>query len=171
MLILNPGYINVGDRVFIRDGIRLEVIKTNNTRMPDLSIGDDTNIEQNVHIVCHSRIRIGRNVSIAGHCCVVDVNHPYSDLSEPGKIGARIQDEDSFVDIGDGCFVGYGAVILPNVRIGMFSVIGANSVVTKDIPDYSVAAGIPATVIKTYDRDRQMWVRTTARPVLSRHVS
>jgi len=82
------------------------------------------------------------------------------------KIGARIEDKDSFVEIGDGSFIGYGSVILPNVKIGTYVVIGANSVVVTDIPDYSVAAGAPAMVVKRYDREKQIWVRTRPQPVL-----
>jgi len=54
-------------------------------------------------------------------------------------------------------------VILPNVRIGVQVVIGANSVVTADIPDYSVAAGAPAIVLKRYDWEKQAWVNTASR--------
>jgi acetyltransferase-like isoleucine patch superfamily enzyme len=128
-----------------------------------LSIGSDTNIEQNVHIVCHSRIRIGSNVSITGNCSIVDVTHPYGDVQTQTKIGARIADEDSFVEIGEGSFIGFGSVILPNVKIGANVVIGANSVVLTDIPEYCVAAGAPAVVIKQYDRGKKVWVRTASR--------
>jgi acetyltransferase-like isoleucine patch superfamily enzyme len=161
LLILNPGHIRIGERVSIGPGIRLEVVRSNSSRIPSLSIESDTNIEQNVHIVCHSRIRIGRNVSVTGNCCIVDVTHPYSNVHDPVKIGAAIKDEDSFVDIGDGSFIGFGSVILPNVRIGVHAVIGANSVVTADVPDYSVAAGAPAIVLKQYDWEKQVWVTIT----------
>ncbi|MDR3548197.1 MAG: DapH/DapD/GlmU-related protein, partial [Candidatus Pacebacteria bacterium] len=70
-----------------------------------------------------------------------------------GNVGALIVDEDSYVEIGDGSFIGYGAVILPNVRIGKRAVIGANSVVTHDVPDFSVVAGSPAKVIRTYSQE------------------
>jgi acetyltransferase-like isoleucine patch superfamily enzyme len=159
LLLSNPGFIRIGNRVSIRDGVRLEVVLSNNTRQPLLDIGDDTNIEQNVHIVCHSSIRIGSKVSITGHCSIVDVTHPYADVLDPAKIGDRICDHDSFVEIGDRSFIGFGSVILPNVKIGTQAVIGANSVVTTDIPDYSVAAGSPAVVLKRFDWDSRSWVR------------
>ena len=92
-------------------------------------------------------MHIGNNVSITGNCSIVDVTHPFSDVHDSRKIGARILDDDSFVEIGDGTFIGYGAVILPNVRIGANAVIGANSVVAHDVPDYSVASGVPAIII------------------------
>jgi len=159
LLILNPNFISIGERVLIRDGVRLEVVRSSEARIPELAIGNDTNIEQNVHIVCHSRVRIGANVSITGNCAIVDVTHPFSDIHDPQKIGSRIKDENSFVEIGDGTFVGFGAVILPNVRIGVHSVIGANSVVTKDVPDYSVAGGNPAIILKRFDFSKGLWVR------------
>jgi acetyltransferase-like isoleucine patch superfamily enzyme len=159
LLLLNPNFISIGERVLIRDGVRLEVIRSNPSRNPALTIGDDTNIEQNVHIVCHSRVSLGKNVSITGNCSIVDVTHPFSDLSNPTKIGVRILDEDSFVEIGDGTFVGFGAVILPNVRIGKCAIIGANSVVVSDVPDYAVVAGVPAAVLKRYDFAQGAWVR------------
>ncbi|HZR57824.1 MAG TPA: acyltransferase [Terriglobales bacterium] len=158
MLILNPQFVSIGKRVSVRDGIRLEVVRSNDRRIPRLVIDNDTNIEQNVHIVCHSSVHIGRNVSITGNCSIVDVTHPFEDVDDPEKIGVRIRDEDSFVEIGDGCFIGFGSVILPNVRIGKCVVIGANSVVTHDIADYSVAAGAPAVVLKRYDFTKRVWV-------------
>jgi len=166
LVILNPSYISIGDRVSVRDGIRLEVVLSNDEMVPCLSVGDNTNIEQNVHIVCHSCIRIGRNVSITGHCAIVDVTHPFDDVHDARKIGARIKHEQSFVEIGDGTFIGYGTVILPNVRIGTYVVIGANSVVANDIPDYSVAAGVPAVVVKQYDQERKKWLRAATQRVL-----
>jgi acetyltransferase-like isoleucine patch superfamily enzyme len=160
LLIFNPGFISIGKRVSIRDGVRLEIVRSNDRRLPRLLIGDDTNIEQNVHIVCHSYIRIGSKVSITGNCCIVDVTHPFRDVQDTTKIGARIEDEDSFVEIGDGSFIGFGTVILPNVRIGRFAVVGANSVVAKDVPDYSVVVGAPARVIEHYDWERHRWATT-----------
>jgi len=159
LLIHNPQFIHIGDRVFIRDGVRLEALQDKPGRVPMLKIGNDTNIEQNVHIVCHSRVEIGREVSITGHCCIVDVTHPYDDVLDPGKLGARIKDEDSFVTIGDASFLGFGAVVLPNVRIGKRCVIGALSVVTTDVPDYSIVAGAPARIIKQYDPETGEWVK------------
>lgn len=152
MLILNGDCIAIGDRVLIRDGARLEALRDPYGRKPRLTVGSDTNIEQGVHIVCHCRVNIGSKVSITGRCAIVDVTHPYAGI-EDSKIGAAILDEDSYVEIGDGAFLGYGSVILPNVKIGRGAVVGANSVVTRDVPDYAVVAGSPAKVIRVYRRE------------------
>jgi acetyltransferase-like isoleucine patch superfamily enzyme len=158
LMISHPEYITVGKNVLIRDGARLETPMTRPGRAPDLRIGDNTNIEQNVHIICHNRVHIGPNVSITGHCAIVDVTHPYEDIANGTKIGARIQDDDAAVEIGAGSFIGYGSVILPNTRIGRHVVVGANSVVTRDVPDYSVVSGVPARLVRRYDSTLGRWV-------------
>lgn len=159
LLLANPDRIFIGDHVTIREGARLEVVLSSPARNPSITIGSDTNIEQNVHIVCHGRIRIGNRCSITPNCSIVDVTHPYEDISDPVKIGSRILDEDSFVEIGDGTMLGIGVVVLPKVRIGKNCVIGTASVVTSDIPDYSIAAGAPARVVRRYDPEQKQWVR------------
>lgn len=157
LLLSNPRFITIGRDVLIRQGARLEVIANRSGGSPKLQIGNNVNIEQNVHIVCHSKITIGNDVSITGHCAIVDVTHPYVDVHDPIKIGSRILNEDSFVEIGDGSFLGFGAVVLPNVKIGRYCVIGAHSVVTKDVPDYSVVAGNPAKLVRQYDSISEEW--------------
>lgn len=157
LLISNPRFVHIGSDVLIRGGSRIEAIVGSGNRIPMLSIGNNVNIEQNVHLVCHSRLLIQSNVSITGNCTIVDVTHPYTDLDDPRKIGDRILDEDSFVEIGEDSFLGFGTVVMPNVRIGRHCVIGAHSVVTRSIPDYSVAAGCPARVIKRYDAGTGKW--------------
>jgi len=159
LLILNPAFVSIGERVAIREGVRLEVVVDSHHRKPELLVGNGSSFEQNVHVVCHSRVRIGENVAIAANCCIVDVTHPYENVHDNVPIVARIRDDDSFVEIGDFTLIGFGTVILPNVRIGKRVVIGSNSVVSRDIPDYSIAAGSPARVIKRYDAATGGWVR------------
>lgn len=154
LLLLNTQYIDIGKKVLIRDNVRLEVICLEN-EIPHLSIGDNTNIEQNVHIVCHDSVIIGADVSITANCAIVDVTHPYNILNK--KIGYCISSESSKVIIGDGTFIGIGSVILPNVIIGKRVVIGANSVVVNNIPDYSIAVGNPARVIKRFNQETNKW--------------
>ena len=160
MFIRNADCIEIGDRVNIRDGVRLEAVRNSCGRIPVLTIGSNTNIEQGVHIVCHNRVTIGRDVSITGRCAIVDATHSYENI-DAGKIGDLIDNDDSFVEIADGAFLGYGAVIMPNVRIGKRAVVGANSVVTHDVPDYSVVAGVPARVIKVYSHELHKWIDPT----------
>jgi acetyltransferase-like isoleucine patch superfamily enzyme len=159
MMLSNPRFMHIGKNVVIRKGARLEAIVSVLDNPPELCIGDNVNIEQNVHIVCHSRIIVGNEVSITGHCAIVDVTHPYQDVHSPLKIGDRILAERSFVEIGDGSFLGFGTTILPNVRVGSNCVIGAHSLVIRDVPDYSVASGNPVKVRRRYNAARGEWVQ------------
>lgn len=147
-LLVLPRHIHIGEDVVIRPGARLEIVRDGTGRTPMLRIGNNTGIEQNVHIVCHHRVVIGNDVSITANCAIVDTTHPFDDIQPTVKVGSLIKDDDAFVEIGDGTFLGFGTIVLPNVRIGKGCVIGAHSVVTRDIPDYSVAAGAPAKVLR-----------------------
>jgi len=153
ILVSRPDRIFIGSHVTIRQGARLEVIQTDPARVPTLEIGDNTNIEQNVHFACHGHIHIGANVSITANCAIVDITHPVEAADPCGKIGARILDETSWVHVGDGAFLGIGTVVLPKVRIGEGAFIGANSVVTRDIPPFAIAAGVPAKVLRIYRKE------------------
>ena len=148
-----PEYIFVGTSTLIRRGCRLEALPVT-SRTPRLQIGNEVNLEQNVHIVCHHRVVIGDRVSITANCSIVDTTHPFDGLDEREKVGALVRDDNGFVEIGEGTFLGIGCVVLPFVKIGKHCVVGANSVVTRDIPDYSVAAGAPARVLRSIVRTR-----------------
>lgn len=158
-VIFKPAFVSGGDCIsigrnsMIRYGARLEVVRHGQAWTPELRIGSDVNIEQNVHIVCHDRVLIGDRVSITGHCAIVDVTHPYGGAAAGQKIGALVDGARSFVEIGEGTFVGFGAAILPNVKIGRDCVIGAGAVVVNDVPDFSIVAGVPARVVANTRKD------------------
>jgi acetyltransferase-like isoleucine patch superfamily enzyme len=158
LLLSNPRFVFIGDNTVIRPGARIETILIDENRPPKLVIGDNVNIEQSVHLICSSRLEIGNNVSITGHCAIVDTTHPFQDVNDLRKIGDRIDPNPRPVSIGDNSFLGFGAVVLPGVVIGKRCVVGANSTVTRDVPDYSVAAGNPARVINMFDQSTRMWV-------------
>lgn len=157
MLIANSKHIEIGQNVLIRNGLRLEVIDPQ--RDVVISIGDNVNIEQNCHIIGRVRVSIGNNVTITGNCSIVDVSHPFDNIHDTTKIGDRISTIEQPVTIGDGSFIGFGVHISPGVTIGKNCIIGAGSVVTKPVPDYSVVAGVPAKVIKHYSFEENKWIR------------
>lgn len=147
-MLRNPKGISVGNNVLIMKGARLEAVPysaDHNELQPKLIIGDNTAIQLHFHCGAAQEVRIGKNVLIAGRVYISDHDHIYdaevSAREHRGIIAAP-------VNIGDGVWIGEGVVVLKGVTIGERSVVGANSVVTKDIPPYCVAVGVPARVIK-----------------------
>lgn len=141
--------IEIGDGVTIRPNTRIEAVSryAGLDLHPRLTIGNDTNIEQNCHIVCGERVAIGNGVSITAGCAIVDIVHPHD--SGEAKIGASPVWTNP-VEIGDGSFLGTGVVVLPGTRVGRRVVIGANAVVAGELPDFTIWAGNPARCVMAY---------------------
>ena len=99
-------------------------------------------------IVGHYRIEIGNDVWTGHHVYITDQNHGYEDVTLP--ISRQTQPERP-VTIGDGSWLGAGCVVLPGATIGKHVAVGANSVVTGELPDFCVAVGAPARVIRRYE--------------------
>lgn len=146
LLLVHPSCISIGSGTIIRHGLRMEIIRDALSPVPHITIGNNVNIEQYVHIICRHRISIGSDVSITGFCSIVDTSHPVDGLGVDDKMGSHIDRIEAPVEICDGAFIGMGARILPGVRIGRGAVVGANAVVTRDVPDFHIATGIPAVV-------------------------
>ena len=109
-------------------------------------IGENAYINVNCYITSCNGIQIGDNVLIAENVSIRDYDHEYSDTGKPIFLqGLR----DAPIYIGDDVWIGRGVMITSGVTIGKGCIIGANAVVTKDLPDYSIAVGIPARVIRT----------------------
>ncbi|MFM0505051.1 acyltransferase [Paraburkholderia caffeinilytica] len=158
LLVSYPKSIFIGEKVCIRDGARLEIVRNPVANWDArLVIGSRVNIEQGAHIVCQSRVVIEDDVSITPYCVIVDTYHPHDPPDIGEKIGARLPDRATSVRIGQGTFIGAHSVILPDVEIGRGCVIGAGSVVSHSLPDYCVAAGSPARVLKIYDPATRQW--------------
>jgi len=156
--IFNEQYISIGDDVLIGPGVALSAGMVPGQEClvtPVVTIGDRCLIGRGSGIVGHFSISIGNDVWTGHHVYITDQNHGYEDITIP--ISKQSQPERA-VSIGDGSWLGHGSVVLPGVTIGQHVVIGANSVVTKDIPDFSVAVGVPAKVIRRFDESRQEWL-------------
>ena len=122
---------------------------------PHIEIGDNTYIGHRVHIIACGKMTIGRHVMIADGVYISDNLHGFEDISLP--IMQQPLKHPGTVTIEDEVWIGENVAILPNVTIGKHSVIGANSVVTKDVPEYCVAAGVPAKIIKRYNKKSKTW--------------
>jgi acetyltransferase-like isoleucine patch superfamily enzyme len=148
--IFNEQYIHVGTNTLIGPDISLSAGMVPGQQCitnPVVTIGDRCLIGRGSGIVGHFSIEIGNDVWTGHNVYITDQNHGYEDVTRP--ISQQSQPERA-VKIGDGSWLGYGSVVLPGVTIGEHCVIGANSVVTHDVPSFSVAVGVPARVIKQY---------------------
>lgn len=110
-------------------------------------IGRGSEIGERCRIPIANSLEIGEKVLLSPNVYITDCDHEYRNIDVP-VIEQGIVQKGQAVSIGDGSYIGINTVIVGNVKIGKHCVIGANSVVTKDVPDYSVAVGIPARVIK-----------------------
>ena len=146
--LFNEQYIHIGDGTLFGPQATLSAGMVPGQEMvtdPVISVGDRCLFGKGSGIVGHLEIRIGDDVWTGHHVYITDQNHGYEDLGLP--ISKQVMPERP-VSIGDGSWLGHGAVVLPGVTIGRHVVVGANSVVTSDLPDNCVAAGVPARVIK-----------------------
>jgi acetyltransferase-like isoleucine patch superfamily enzyme len=148
--LYNEHYIAVGSGTLICAHVSLSAGMAPGQKMLSdtvVRIGDRCLIGRGSGIVGHFDIDIGDDVYTGHHVYITDQNHGYDDLTVP--IGRQTQPERPVV-IGSGSWLGHGVVVLPGARIGRHVAVGAHSVVTGELPDFCVAAGAPAKVIKQY---------------------
>lgn len=177
---VNPQFITIGNLVSINRDLRISVIRDITHHItfiadyrPGLEtqvsrddylfedngivVGDRTSIGRFCFITAARRVVIGNAVIISDRVYISDTDHRYEHPEIP--ILYQSMTKGGSVYIGDGSWIGVGATIL-NCRIGTHCVIGAHSLVTSDIPDYSVAIGSPARVIKRYNVTSRCWEET-----------
>lgn len=112
-----------------------------------VKIGKGSEIGERCRISIANSLEIGDKVLLSPNVYITDCDHEYRNIDIP-VIDQGIVQKGQKVSIGDGSYIGINSVIVGNVKIGKHCVIGANSVVTKDVPDYCVAVGSYARVIK-----------------------
>lgn len=110
-----------------------------------IKIGNNCTVNSFAILYGHGGLDIGNGVRISAHVVIVPMNHIYKNPEIPIWMQGETR---KGIKIEDDVWIGAGAKVLDGVKIGKGSVIGAGAVVTKDIPPYSVAVGIPARVIK-----------------------
>jgi acetyltransferase-like isoleucine patch superfamily enzyme len=157
--IIEPENISIGNDVYVGHQTTLAAVPLTGSGGAALTIGEGTHIGSFNHIYCTRRISIGRNVLTANGVYISDNLHEYADKTK-AVIHQPIR-QIGDVEIGDGAWLGHNCCII-GVRIGCHAVIGANAVVTRDVPDFAVAAGVPAVIIKRFDDARQSWRSTDA---------
>lgn len=153
LALKNPQNIFIGDNFSAGKELIMETwteyagIITN--KIPRLIFGSNVSIMDNCQFSCADEIIVGNGVLFGSNVFVTDNFHGKGDRKEldtaPIKRNLYIKGK---VSIGDNVWIGRNVCIMPNVSIGNSAIIGANSVVTKNIPAYSIVAGVPAKVIR-----------------------
>lgn len=146
-------YIKIGKNVSVDSFSRLDVYNISNSR-PEVVLEDNVMICFNCTLLVASKLFIGENTTIASKVLITTENHSID--PEMGNY-CRQPLITKDVHIGKNCWIGESAVILPGVTIGDYSIVGAGSIVTNNIPEYSMAVGIPAKVIKRWNFDTKRW--------------
>lgn len=163
-LIVRPVGVERQDRIFLGDDIYVAAQSCLAVRplgsdagAAELVIGDGCKIGRFNHIYATGSVRLGKKVLTANGVYVSDNLHGYRD------VGAAVMDQPlqqlSATEIGDGSWLGHNACVV-GARLGKHCVVGANAVVTRDAPDYSVIVGAPGRIIRRYDAERGEWRAT-----------
>lgn len=136
----------IGKRTIVEDQVCI------NNGMGDVIIGDNCTI--GIGCILIGPVEIGNNVILAQHIGISGLNHGYEDINIP------IRDQKcntALIKIGDDCWIGTNAVITAGVTIGKHSIVAGGSVVTKDVPPFTIVAGNPARIIKQYNASSGQW--------------
>ncbi len=133
------GRVDFGRFVWIGDGTKIRCHEG------AVEIGDKTVFGQECTISAYQRVRIGEQCVIADRVMFIDFDHGVVDVETPiRRQGIYKRD----VEVGSNVWIGYGACILRGVRVGDNSIVGTNSVVTRDVPANAVVGGVPARVLR-----------------------
>lgn len=149
--------IKVGKHVLVSYKSWLAALPLTGEKTCLLELQDGVTIGHFNHIYATKKVILEKNVLTADKVYISDNLHGYEDILTPIKQQAIIQNNE--VVVGEGSWLGENVCVL-GARIGKHCVVGANSVVTKDIPDYCVVVGIPAKIVKRYCFDIQRWRKT-----------
>lgn len=129
-----PKFDEVGEEVILDADIYIN-------KPENISIGDGTFIGQDVTLNAIAEITFGKNCAIAAGSYFMTWNHVIDDRTVELRTTGK---ERKSIKVGDGAWVGYDAIVLPGVTIGTGGVVAAGAVVTEDVPDWTVVAGVPA---------------------------
>lgn len=156
-----PAWIRGGESIYVGNSVkiwqssRLNVVNPSKGRVV-IELSDGVVINPSVRISGVKSIRIGNGAGISSNCFITDHDHYVPNFSMSAVDNAHVIAAP--VSIGDHAWLGEKVCVLKGVSIGKHSVVGAGSVVTRDVPDYSIAAGCPARVLKTWNHDTNEWM-------------
>ena len=145
--IARKGRVEFGRFVWIGDGTKIRCHEG------VVEIGSKTVMGQECTISAYQRVRIGEQCVIADRAMFIDFDHGVVEVERSIREQGIYKRD---VEVGSNVWIGYGACVLRGVRVGDNSIVGTNSVVTKDVPANAVVAGIPARVIRMREAPREL---------------
>jgi len=160
----SPDCIRVEDNVIIAQDVTLRAMRTYpwsnppQQFQPELILKRGCFVNRFCEIVSARRVVLGEEVMLGPGCYIATHGHGYASAERP--IRQQPLETPGEVTIGDGSWLGAYVIILGNVTIGRNCVVGANSVVTRSIPDHCVAVGAPARIVKRWDPQTKCWRKT-----------
>jgi acetyltransferase-like isoleucine patch superfamily enzyme len=153
------GFMKIGNFVLLEKDVRLDIPVDPTGEELVILIGDRCAFGQRATILAINRIEIRDNSIFAPSVLITDHNHEFDDVHVP--IRDQGGTKSGTVVVEEGCWIGYGTAIVSTqgeLVIGKNSVVGANSLVTRSVPPYSVVTGNPARVVKHFDLEKGEWV-------------
>jgi len=156
-------FINIGEDSFFGEKTELTALHSHvDQKMnPRILIGNHVRCVGGCRITCAGKIIIENDVLIGPDVFITDHNHGMNPVLKGGYSGQRLLIKT--VQVKEGVWLGQRSCVLPGVTIGEHSIIGANSVVTHDIPSYSIAVGAPAKIVKQWDFEKKQWIKMKSR--------
>lgn len=149
--IIGANKISIGKKCVILPNTVLSTWQQNTSNIPCLIIKDGVHIGDGCHLTANNLITIGKGTLLGKHITITDNSHGDMDKEDSKVVPyKRKVISKGPVVIGDRVWIGDKATILPGVSIGDAAIIGANSVVTKDVPSRSVVVGVPARIINYF---------------------
>lgn len=159
---INGRLIEIGDRVVMGSNCLLQPLTgyLGQRFSPRLVIGDDCYVGADCQFHCVDRIEFARGCVLSDQVYVSDVSHGLDPRA--GLVMDQAVSSKGPVIVGEGSFIGFGAVVLTGVTIGRHCVVGARSVVTRPVPEFTMVAGNPARPIARHDPATGRWRRIAA---------
>jgi abequosyltransferase len=160
ILRTTAGDIAIDDNVYLAADVWLNVVPGPSGSEAKIAIGRGCGIGRRSMISAKNQIVLEEEVLFAPNVLIMDHNHEFADVTR--AISAQGVTEGGRIRIEKNCWLGYGAVVVcgsGQLTVGRNSIIGANAVVTRSVPPYSIMAGNPAKLIKTYDPATGNWVK------------